>query len=315
MQKYFLKLKSNLELDPTLAEKITTRHSAVRTYLKNNHPGFKDSQLIGSLQRQTRINPGATHRLDIDIMVIVGEFHNWVTSGGITAHDAIRALHSTVNQSARYGAMEPAADPPTVTLTSSDGIEVQLVPAYIDMIGADSAGNILGEKGRGYWVAKNGTWTIADYDHEAAWISAQNRESNGLLIPTLKMLKVIKRVYFPILDSFPLEILAAKIIPGTVLFNQRFGGAASYQTLLHTFFELAPRELSTPIRVPGSKSAPIILDHLAVNTLTTQFAEIAHYIKTISALSGEAQRAQGWRTLCGEFFPSRLYEAENQVLR
>jgi hypothetical protein len=236
MQDHFLKLKSNLELDPTLAEKIATRHSAVRTYLKNNHLGFKDSQLIGSFQRQTKINPGATHKLDIDILVIVGEFHTWVTSGGITAHDAIRALYATANQSARYGAMEPAADPPTVTLTSSDDIEVQLVPAYIDMIGADPAGNIFGERGRGYWVAKNGTWTIADYDYEAEWISAQNRESNGLLIPTIKMLKVIKRAYFPILGSFPLEILAAKIIPPIVLFNQQFGGATNYQNLLYTFF-------------------------------------------------------------------------------
>jgi Second Messenger Oligonucleotide or Dinucleotide Synthetase domain len=313
MQEYFQKLKSNLELDPTLAEKIATRHTAIRTYLKNNHPSFKDSKLIGSLQRQTRINPGATHKLDIDIIVIVGEFHNWVTSGGITVHDAIHALHATVNQSARYGAMDPAVDPPTVTLTSSDNIEVQLVPAFIDMIGADPAGNILGERGRGYWVAKNGTWTIADYDHEAEWISAQNRASNGMLIPTIKMLKVIKRVYFPILDSFPLEILAAKIIPATVLFNQQFGGATNYQNLLYTFFELAPRELPTPIRVPGSKSAPIILNPLVVHTLTSQFGEIARYIRTISELSAEAQRAQGWRTLCGEFFPSRLYE--NQVLR
>ena len=58
MNDHFLKLTSNLELDSTLAESISTRHNAIRTYLQNNHPSFKDSKLIGSVARKTRINPG-----------------------------------------------------------------------------------------------------------------------------------------------------------------------------------------------------------------------------------------------------------------
>lgn len=75
MQQYFLKLKSNLEFGPALSETISTRHFAVRTYLENNLPGFKEAKLIGSLQRKTRINPGSEGELDIDILVVMGEFY------------------------------------------------------------------------------------------------------------------------------------------------------------------------------------------------------------------------------------------------
>src|ERR1051326_6084702 len=171
MQAHFLKLKSNLELDPTFAEKVSKRHLAVREYLKNNHPGFKDAKLIGSLQRLTRIHPGQAQKFDIDIIVIMGEFHQWLAAGGVSPQAALDALHSTIETSARYNAMEPVQDAPTISLTAADDIEVQLVPAYVDMIGRDPSGNELGAIGRGYWVAKEGKWKMADYDHEAEWIS------------------------------------------------------------------------------------------------------------------------------------------------
>src|ERR1700743_2191063 len=104
MQDHFLRLKSNLELDSTFAASVSTRHTAIRTYLQNNHPAFKDSKLIGSLQRQTRIDPGQGHKFDIDILVILGEFNQWVpeaSPGGITAQSAINSLHSTIAGSDR----------------------------------------------------------------------------------------------------------------------------------------------------------------------------------------------------------------------
>src|SRR5262245_47308206 len=142
MQAYFLKLKSNLELDPTFDGVISTRHAAIRTYLKNNHPGFKDSKLVGSLQRTTRNDPGSGHQFDVDILVILGEFYHWLPLGqGISAQDALNAVHATIADSTRYGAMSPRQDPPTISLTYGDEVVVQLVPAYVDMIGRDHLGN------------------------------------------------------------------------------------------------------------------------------------------------------------------------------
>ena len=84
MNEHFLKLKSNLELDSTLEESISTKHNAIRTYLQNNHPSFKDSKLIGSVACKTRISPGSGKKFDIDILVIIGSNYGWVQSGGLS---------------------------------------------------------------------------------------------------------------------------------------------------------------------------------------------------------------------------------------
>jgi hypothetical protein len=306
MQSHFLKLKSNLELEPTFAGNVSSRHLAVREYLKNNHPEFKDAKLIGSLQRKTRIHPGAAHKIDIDIIVIMGEFHNWVSAGGITPQAALDSLHSTVDSSARYNSMEPVQDAPTVTLTDTDGLQVQLVPAYVDMVGRSPSGISLGQIGRGYWIAKEGQWQMADYDYEADWVSQQNIVSDGYLIPTIKMLKAIKRIYFPQLDSFPLEIIAAHIIPTFVLGKQLRGEAIYYQDLILNFFQLAPARLSAPIQVPGSKSAAIVLDQVAVASLKDIFAKIVNFIVATSRLPVQSDRVENWRKLCGDHFPATV---------
>jgi hypothetical protein len=60
---------------------------------------------------------------------------------------------------------------------------------YIDNIGRDPNGNTHTPIGRGYWIPKNGNWVLADYDHEAAYITEQNTASDGYLAPDNKNAK------------------------------------------------------------------------------------------------------------------------------
>jgi hypothetical protein len=303
MREHFLKLKSNLEFNQALTDQVSTKHNAVRDYVKNNNTKVKDSKLIGSLQRKTRIHPGTNGKIDIDIVVIMGEFYNWVSSGGVSPQDALTELHSTVADSDRYGGKDLTMDAPTVSLTYEDGIEVQLVPAYLDNIGYDPSGNYLGPKGRGYWVVKNGKWELADYDHEAEYISALNTVSDGYFIPTIKMLKAIKRTYFSDLDSFPLEIIASRIIPSTILAKKRLGIQIDYHDLLQDFFEKAPIHLSTPLQIPDSKSPAITLDPLITVSLKSTFDTIANYIRSINAKQFQGEKIEMWRKVIGDAFP------------
>lgn len=306
MHDYFLKLKSNLELDPTLAESISTRHTAIRTYLQNNHPSFKDSELIGSVARKTRIHPGSGKKFDIDILVIVGEGYGWVSSGGVTPQAALDQLHTTVDKSARYGDMNPFQDAPTVTVTYADEIQVQLVPAFVDMVGRDQWGNELGSVGRGYWVVKNGMWQMADYDHEADYISKQNEASSGHLVPAIKMLKALKQRYFGELDSFPLEILAANNIPLSVIVRKAQNTPVFYHDLLQEFFSDVPAQLSAPISIPGSKSARISLDPDKVQRLSKIFATMASYIRAINATPQQGKKVEMWKEILPDHFPATL---------
>lgn len=306
MHDHFLKLKSNLELDPTFDESISTRHNSVREYLKNNNSSVRDSKLIGSLQRKTRINPGSDGDFDVDILVILGEFHNWVSDGGITPEMAMEQVHSTVKGSNRYSGKSPTLDHPTVSLTYDDNIKVELVPAYIDHIGRDQAGNELGPKGRGYWVVKDGRWEMADYDHEAEYISKRNSLSGGYLIPAIKMLKAIKREHFSDLGSFPLEIIAANIIPISVLARKAANQPIVYSELLQEFFEKAPAHLAIPLKVPDSKAKPIILDSASIQATADMFKRISAHIKSTHAEPGHGKKVENWRTLFGDCFPATV---------
>jgi hypothetical protein len=73
MHEHFTKLRQNLELNQTLDELVQARHAAVRRAV----PG-KESKLIGSFQRKTKIQPRPEDELDVDILIVLGEFHRWV---------------------------------------------------------------------------------------------------------------------------------------------------------------------------------------------------------------------------------------------
>lgn len=301
MHHYFQKLKNNLELGDSLSSSISTRHKALRNYLESKHPSFKDSKLIGSLQRRTRIHPKKEGDIDVDILVIVGEFHAW-TNEGISAHNAMESLHSTVNDSSRYGSLNPEQDQPAITLNYNDKINVELVPAYIDMIGSDPSGNHLGDRGRGYWVPKNGAWEMADYDYEAEYITQKNEQSSGNLIPVIKILKAIKNIYFPELSSFALEILAADIIPTSVIIRKTRGYGISYPDLLLDFFIDAREKIIHPLKIPGSKSSPIFISQKDKESILNTFETIVNYIQLNSNLS-KGEQIKAWRKLCGDHFP------------
>ena len=115
IQEAFQKLRTNLELNDTFDVLIQQRHNAVRSVIENNM-GTVNTKLIGSLQRKTRIQPKQNGTFDIDILVVLGSFYNWLplgAPGGVTPAAAMQTLHEAVNESDRYRAMGPQQDQPT----------------------------------------------------------------------------------------------------------------------------------------------------------------------------------------------------------
>lgn len=299
----FSALKSNLELTPTFDQLIQQRHNAVRSVIENNgHP--PNTKLIGSLQRETRIHPRKNDEFDIDVLVILGEFTGWVSSGGISPYSAMENLRGMVTESERYDAMNPAVDQPTVFFEYSDGTKVEIVPAYLDKIGYSSSGAIHTPTGRSYWVPKNGQWILADYDHEANHITEQNKLTNGWLIPTIKMLKAIKREHLDEMLSFHLEILAAMIIPNAYSIRKQQGLKINYPTLISDFFGSAQRLITSPVRMPGSNSPTVELKLLHQPKISQAVNNIKLYIDKINSEASETARIASWRTLFGEVFPA-----------
>lgn len=298
----FQKLRSNLELNETFGEVISRKHNAVRSVIENNGRSI-ETKLIGSLQRQTRIQPKEGHDFDVDILVELGGFNQWAPSGGVTPQMAIEQLHSVVQQSDRYSAMNPRQDHPTVSFEYADGVKVELVAAYRDNIGHDPSGMIQTVVGRGYWVPKGGTWELADYDYEADHIAQQNTATAGWLVPTIKMLKAIKRDYFPGMSSFHLEILAANVLPAAVSFRKVQNMPVGFPFLITDFFNLAGNHLSTPLRMPGSNSPHVQLDAAAQLSVPGMVETIKNYCNSINNMGTDQQKLNAWKEIFKDSLP------------
>lgn len=293
INKAFQGLKSNLELNANFDKLIQQKHNAVRSVIENINPSIK-TKLIGSLQRKTRIQPTENEEFDIDILVILGEFNRWVSVGsGVTPSDALEKVHKCIGESERYDAMGPEKDAPVVTFEYKDGIKVELVPAYVDNIGQWPDGTPT-VKGRGYWVPKNGNWELADYDYEADHLTSVNTISNGMLIPTIKMLKALKRRYFPKLGSFHLEILSTHEIPVIVRHYDSKNVPVTYPNLIREFFALAKDYLHQPIRMYNSHSPEITLSSSDLEKVKKTFNDIYGYCNKIEMQRHDQIKLEMW---------------------
>ncbi|HHT9139018.1 MAG TPA: SMODS domain-containing nucleotidyltransferase [Candidatus Wunengus sp. YC60] len=297
----FREFKQRLELREGFGDLIQQKHNAVQSVL--THLGYK-AKLIGSLQRSTKIHPLEKGDFDIDILAEYGSFYGWQSVGGVSAGLAMSQLKKDISTSDRYDSMDPQADQPTVVFEYKDEVVVELVPAYKNMVGYSPNNEVVAEKGRGYWVPKEGRWVFADYDYDAAFISAVNSGYSEMLIPLIKMLKAAKRKHFDDMVSFHLEILATRIVPKEFADYKKRGLQASYPSLVSAFFHKAPAYLGSPIGLYGSHTPPLSLEALAQSKVGRMFTALAGYCDHIPSQASEAEKIKMWRVVFGEPFPS-----------
>ena len=304
----FQKFKSNLELNETFDDIIQRRHNAVRSVIESAGHNV-ETKLIGSLQRQTRIQPKEGDIFDIDILVVLGSFVRWLQAGetgGISPQAAMGELRRIVSESERYDSMNPQQDQPTVSFKYQDNTKVELVPAYLDQIGSSPDGTPHSPKGRAYWIPKDGRWVLADYDYDADHVTRHNKLTDGWLIPTIKMLKTAKREYFPLLDSFHLEIIAAHIIPAVVVWYKQNNVSISFPTLITDFFNHAGSYLENPIKIPNSHSPHCSLDTATKIAVSKTLEQIKDHCNSIEKLGNDTTKLKAWRSLFGDAFPSQI---------
>lgn len=300
----FNRLKTNLEPNPSFEKSIRQKHNAIRSAIENIDVAIKDTKLIGSLKRKTRIQPLPNEPFDIDILVVFGEFVSWTYPGrGISPQYAMGEITKIIRQSQRYGSMHPIVDEPTLTVNySSENIKVELVPAYLDKIGYSPDGVRHFPVGESYWIVKNGKWELADYDFDAAYISEKNLETGSILIPTIKMLKAIKRIHFKEMTSFHLEVLATLLLPNIISHRRKYNLSISYPVLVTEFFRKARRFLHTPIRLPYSNSPFLSLELLPATNASVEFGEMLDYCLAVNRLGSERKKVEYWKRLFGDPF-------------
>lgn len=304
LQGHFEKLRTNLEPSPTFADLISQKQNAVRERIVQLHQKPPETKLIGSLQKKTRIHPREGDGFDIDILVVLGSFTGWVPSGGITPQVALETIEGILTRSDRYAAMKPQQDAPTVVLEHADNVKVELVAAYKNLIGFSPDGTAVASPGRGYWVATpTGQWVFADYDYDAQCISDINAYCDGLLVPTIKMLKALRRRYFSEIKSFHLELLACQTIPAIVEWHRRNGQKVTHARLIRHFFGNARSILGVPVKLPGSFTPAMSADYFDVSPVDRVFSTIADYSEQIYLKQTVNEQVAAWRDLFDTPFP------------
>lgn len=301
----FDEFRSRLELNKSFQDAVTTHHNAVRKWLESQDPKIKTS-LIGSLQRKTRIQPRSDEDIfDVDILVVLGSFGQWVPQGGVTPINALDAVEKLVENNEVYERMGTETDSPAISIEYADNIKVELVPAYLDNIGHTASGISTLPSGRGYWIPKNNQWVIADYDFDAEYISKLNEQTDGYLIPTIKLLKAAKRHSFSEMRSYHLEVLAASTIPRAMQFFKTQGISISFPLLIASFFTMAKDEILSGSNIPSSKSpsADAYLPMEMRKALSKRFGVYAPALHQALSVS-DVTAIKVWGQLFGDEFPS-----------
>ncbi len=230
----------------------------------------------------------------------MGIFWGWYLS-----ISSIKKINEVISQNQTYNSMKPETDSPTVCFCYKDNVKVELVPAYKDFIGQDNKGRSTLPIGRGYWIPRKGQWSMADYDYDAQYITEVNEKCDGYLIPVIKILKVLKRKYFPKMKSYHLEVLSSEVIPDAIKIIKSYRDEISYPILIYWFFYLAKDCLFDNMVMKGSNSDSSG-QYENENTLMQLKDDFNQVYEVISGMAraNYLDKISCWNIMFGSPFPS-----------
>ncbi|HEU5401037.1 MAG TPA: hypothetical protein VFU86_06745 [Terriglobales bacterium] len=288
-----------VELDPTRSQRASERYSAVKRQIEAALPAKAVFQ-VGSFQRKTKIRPlDQNDPLDIDAAVCFGDCRQYAAPGtGVFPSTALETVRSALVDNKTYRLMRPHSDAPTVVLEYADGFKIELIPCFRDLTGTYPRPG-----GPGCYIVgtASGIWVPADYDYDANVITGLNQTPavRKALVPSIKLIKAFLREKGSALKSFHIEILCARILPGTIAAWETKGLAWDYRHVLAYFLSQASSHLMAAVSLPGSYSPPEssglgYLQLISEGYSLTQFGEQAW---KIAQLGDTAEADHQWRQL------------------
>lgn len=310
LQEAFAATLAQLDFSPACVELASQRYHAIKQVIEQALPG-KTVTPIGSWQRQTKIRPPDwSDQLDIDLLV-KWKTARWSLFGipGVwqTPAAALHQIQRVLVAEQTYSMPRPKAETPTVLVTYADHCTFQIVPALVD-----KTGRYQHRPGEPDCYLVGGTrqsWSPADYDYEAAYLSSLNQQTGGQLVPAIKLIKAFLRGHGlspDPLTSFHLELLCARLLPPIVLFWEAYGLSWGYQQVLAYFLCNVGNLLISPVALPNSYSPPLQLNlsPAELYVLMSKLDLLGQSARSLCRLQETPDTFKRWREFFGDPFPA-----------
>ncbi len=289
---------SRIELDQTRIQEASQHYNAIRNWLEGRLA--VTVRLVGSFQRQSKIRPIGSDKLDIDALACFGDatYFAYAPGDGITGTAALQKVHAAMAANKIYRTKDLAVDSPVVTITYENEFSVEIVPCYRNLIPPHS--NRLPPS---YLVSTaHGGWETADYDYDSAYITEANKTADGKLVPAIKLLKRFVRNNDIALKSFQVEILATLLLVPLIKALQQRGAKVSWADIIGAFLNMAPTVIASPLALPGSLTQPTIVENAP--QVAAHIAKCGSVWSQLMNLPDSENKYDLVRQLFGEPFPS-----------
>jgi hypothetical protein len=224
-----------------------------------------------------------------------------------TPESALDKIQKALVANPTYSVMKPKPDAPTVVLTYTDQFTFEIVPALVDKIGKHD--HQPGEPDCYLVGLKPDTWSPADYDYEAAYVSRLNKQTDGALVPSIKLIRAFLRGHDlspnP-LKPFHIDILCALIIPQVIASWEAYGLDWGYHQILAYFLSNVGKYLASQVAIPGSYSPPMQLElsSTALQTLKNKIDRLGQSAQELCRCKDALDLLRKWREFFGEPFPA-----------
>ena len=235
---------------------------------------FEEAEVLlggGSYSQHTYVN-GIS---DIDMLFVLGAFSSSKIPNKQDSKAVLSDMEKRLHQ--RFPNTEIKSGRMAVTLTFSDGLEVQVIPAFR----YHSGFRIPDYQGAG--------WTIAHPSNFTTLLQQRNHDMGGQLIPCIKLAKQICEHQGLEVKSYHLSNMAVKAF-------EQYTGPKSYEHMLRHLFNKAKELTATRMRDITGQGA-YVDRYLSSNTARTQMAhQLATIEKEIMAAEGNSN---AWKHLLG----------------
>lgn len=248
---------------------IDKHRQEIQKKLDNEYEDVEIIRYGGSHSRHTDVS----HLSDIDILAPLGASDKLPES----SNEAITQLAATLRERFPRSKVDPGKM--AVTVTFSDGIEVQVLPAY--------------RHGDGYKIPdpSSSGWVTTYPTRFARQLTDVNQRLSGQVVPTIKLAKKICASQAVDVNSYHLENIAV------ASFNH-YTGERTLSRMLQHLFNQAKKLCLTPIPDPCGQSQDV-----AGNISAGERQQIA---KGMNRIEGKISRAlasastSAWDDLFGE---------------